>query len=103
MQPMGDRLGTRSTSSCGSSSRPSPWKVEPVRRQIAEKAVEAIGPEALGWLMIPASPRTVRPRRGWPGSTPGHSGKVGDVQIGVSVHAVTDHAGPARSSAAVLT
>lgn len=42
--------------------------------------------------MTPDSPRTVRPPRGWPGSTEGSLGKVANCQIGVSVHAVTDAA-----------
>ena len=89
-------------SSCSSSFSTSPWKVEPVRRQIAEKAVEAIGPEA--WVVDdtgfpkdgPASPGVAR-------QYSGSLGKVGNVQIGVSVHAVTDHASCPLELAAVLT
>nr|WP_246349236.1 IS701 family transposase [Nesterenkonia xinjiangensis] len=68
----------------------SPWKVEPVRRQIVKKAMEAIGPDA--WVIDdtgfpkdgPASPGVAR-------QYAGSLGKVGNVQIGVSVHGVTDH------------
>lgn len=90
MQPMGDRLGI-DYQQLQQFVSTSPWKVEPVRRQIAEKAVEAIGPEA--WVVDdtgfpkdgPASPGVAR-------QYSGSLGKVGNVQIGVSVHAVTDHA-----------
>jgi SRSO17 transposase len=69
----------------------SPWPVEPVRRVLARKAVETIGPEA--WVVDdtgfpkdrPASPAVAR-------QYSGSLGKVGNVQIGVSVHAVTDTA-----------
>ena len=90
MQPMGDRLGI-DYQQLQQFVSTSPWKVEPVRRQIAKKAVEAIGPHA--WVIDdtgfskdgPASPGVAR-------QYSGSLGKVGNVQIGVSVHAVTDHA-----------
>ena len=90
MQPMGDRLGIdyQQLQQFVSSS---PWPVEPVRRQLARKAVGLIGPEA--WVVDdtgfvkdgPASPGVAR-------QYSGTLGKVGNVQIGVTVHAVTDTA-----------
>lgn len=88
MQPMGDRLGVdyQQLQQFVSSS---PWPVEPVRRQIARKAIGALAPEA--WVVDdtgfvkdgPASPGVAR-------QYSGTLGKVGNVQIGVSVHAATD-------------
>lgn len=90
MQPMGDRLGIdyQQLQQFVSSS---PWPVEPVRRQLARNAVSAIEPEA--WVVDdtgfvkdgPASPGVAR-------QYSGTLGKVGNVQIGVTVHAVTDAA-----------
>lgn len=90
MQPMGDRLGVdyQQLQQFVSSS---PWQVEPVRRQLARKAVSLIAPEA--WVVDdtgfvkdgPASPGVAR-------QYSGTIGKVGNVQIGVSIHAVTDAA-----------
>lgn len=90
MQPMGDRLGIdyQQLQQFVSSS---PWPVEPVRRQLARKAVSLIEPEA--WVVDdtgfvkdgPASPGVAR-------QYSGTLGKVGNVQIGVSIHAVTDAA-----------
>lgn len=90
MQPMGDRLGIdyQQLQQFVSSS---PWPVEPVRRQLARKATGLICPEA--WVVDdtgfvkdgPASPGVAR-------QYSGTLGKVGNVQIGVSVHAVTDAA-----------
>jgi SRSO17 transposase len=90
MQPMGGRLGVdyQQLQQFVSSS---PWPVEPVRRVLARKAVDLIGPEA--WVVDdtgfpkdgPASPGVAR-------QYSGSLGKVGNVQIGVSVHAVTDRA-----------
>lgn len=90
MQPMGDRLGI-DYQQLQQFVSTSPWKVEPVRRQIAKKAVEVIEPQA--WVVDdtgfpkdgPASPGVAR-------QYSGSLGKVGNVQIGVSVHAVTDAA-----------
>lgn len=90
MQPMGDRLGVdyQQLQQFVSSS---PWLVEPVRRQLARKAVSVVEPEA--WVVDdtgfvkdgPASPGVAR-------QYSGTLGKVGNVQIGVSIHAVTDAA-----------
>ena len=90
MQPMGERLGIdyQQLQQFVSSS---PWPVEPVRRVLASKAIELIAPEA--WAVDdtgfpkdgPASPGVAR-------QYSGSLGKVGNVQIGVSVHAVTDSA-----------
>lgn len=88
MQPMGDRLGVdyQQLQQFVSSS---PWPVEPVRRQLAARAIEVIRPEA--WVVDdtgfvkdgPASPGVAR-------QYSGSLGKIGNMQIGVSVHAVTD-------------
>lgn len=90
MQPMGDRLGIdyQQLQQFVSSS---PWPVEPVRRQLARKAIELVAPEA--WVVDdtgfvkdgPASPGVAR-------QYSGTLGKIGNVQIGVSIHAVTDAA-----------
>jgi SRSO17 transposase len=90
MQPMGDRLGVdyQQLQQFVSSS---PWPVEPVRWVLARKVVEVVGPEA--WVVDdtgfpkdgPASPGVAR-------QYSGSLGKVGNVQIGVTVHAVTDTA-----------
>lgn len=90
MQPMGGRLGIdyQQLQQFVSSS---PWSVEPVRRQLARKAVSLIEPEA--WVVDdtgfvkdgPVSPGVAR-------QYSGTLGKVGNVQIGVTVHAVTDTA-----------
>lgn len=90
MQPMGDRLGIdyQQLQQFVSSS---PWPVEPVRRQLARKAVGLIGPGA--WVVDdtgfvkdgPASPGVAR-------QYSGTLGKIGNVQIGVSIHSVTDAA-----------
>ena len=90
MQPMGERLGIdyQQLQQFVSSS---PWPVEPVRRVLVRKAVGVIGPEA--WVVDdtgfkkdgPASPGVAR-------QYSGTLGKIGNVQIGVSVHAATDAA-----------
>ena len=90
MQPMGDRLGIdyQQLQQFVSSS---PWPVEPVRRRLARKATALICPEA--WVVDdtgfvkdgPASPGVAR-------QYSGTLGKIGNVQIGVSIHAVTDAA-----------
>lgn len=90
MQPMGDRLGIdyQQLQQFVSSS---PWPVEPVRRRLARKAASLLSPEA--WVVDdtgfvkdgPASPGVAR-------QYSGTLGKVGNVQIGVTVHAVTDAA-----------
>jgi FOG: Transposase len=88
MQPMGGRLGVdyQQLQQFVSSS---PWPVEPVRRVLARKAIGVIGPEA--WVIDDtgfkkdgtASPCVAR-------QYSGTLGKIGNCQIGVSVHAVTD-------------
>jgi SRSO17 transposase len=90
MQPMGDRLGVdyQQLQQFVSSS---PWPVEPVCRRLAARAVTLVQPQA--WVIDdtgfpkdgPASPGVAR-------QYSGSLGKVGNVQIGVSVHAVTDAA-----------
>ncbi|WP_425545965.1 IS701 family transposase, partial [Agromyces neolithicus] len=90
MQPMGDRLGIdyQQLQQFVSSS---PWPVEPVRRVLARKAIGLIEPEA--WVIDdtgfkkdgPASPGVAR-------QYSGTLGKIGNVQIGVSLHAATDAA-----------
>jgi SRSO17 transposase len=90
MQPMGDRLGVdyQQLQQFVSSS---PWRVEPVRKVLVRKAIGVIGPHA--WVVDdtgfvkdgPASPGVAR-------QYSGTLGKVGNVQVGVSVHAVTDDA-----------
>lgn len=90
MQPMAMRLGVdhqRLQQFVSTSA----WPVEPVRKTLAHKAVELIEPEA--WVIDDtgfikdgvASPGVAR-------QYSGTLGKVGNVQIGVSVHAVTDQA-----------
>ena len=90
MQPMGERLGIdyQQLQQFVSSSS---WPVEPVRRVLAAKAVDLIGPDA--WVVDDtgfkkdgaASPGVAR-------QYSGTLGKVGNCQIGVSVNAVTDAA-----------
>ncbi len=90
MQPMGERLGVdyQQLQQFVSSS---PWPVEPVRRALVRRAVHAIAPEA--WVIDdtgfkkagPASPGVAR-------QYSGTLGKVGNVQIGVTVHAASDTA-----------
>ena len=90
MQPMGERLGVdyQQLQQFVSSS---PWPVEPVRRALVRRAVQAIGPAA--WVIDDtgfkkdgtASPGVAR-------QYSGTLGKVSNVQIAVSVHGVTDAA-----------
>jgi len=90
MQPMGERLGVdyQQLQQFVSSSS---WAVEPVRRRLATLAVETIGPEA--WVIDdtgfkkdgPASPCVAR-------QYSGTLGKIGNCQIGVSLHGATDAA-----------
>lgn len=90
MQPMGDRLGVdyQQLQQFVSSSL---WPVEPVRRVLARKAIDLIGPEA--WVIDDtgfkkeglSSPGVAR-------QYSGTLGKIGNCQIAVSVHAVTDRA-----------
>ncbi|MCW2135476.1 IS701 family transposase [Arthrobacter sp. VKM Ac-2550] len=90
MQPMGERLGVdyQQLQQFVSSS---PWAVEPVRRQLANIAMETIAPEA--WVIDDtgfkkdgrSSPCVAR-------QYSGTLGKVGNCQIAVSLHAATDAA-----------
>lgn len=90
MQPMGDRLGI-DYQQLQQFVSASPWPVEPVRRRLARKATTLLSPQA--WVVDdtgfvkdgPASPGVAR-------QYSGTLGKIGNVQIGVSVHAVTDAA-----------
>lgn len=90
MQPMAERLGIDHQRLQQFVST-SPWKVEPVRQALATKAIDLIQPDA--WVVDDtgfikdgsASPGVAR-------QYSGTLGKVGNVQIGVSVHAVTDAA-----------
>src|SRR3954471_7224931 len=90
MQPMAERLGVdhQGLQQFVSSST---WAVKPVRARLARRAIEVIAPEA--WVVDDtgfvkdgtASPAVAR-------QYCGALGKVGNCQIGVSVHAVTDAA-----------
>ena len=90
MQPMGERLGV-DYQQLQQFVSASPWKVEPVRRRLAGLAVETIQPEA--WVIDDtgfkkdgtSSPCVAR-------QYSGTLGKIGNCQIGVSVHAATDAA-----------
>lgn len=90
MQPMGERLGIDHQQLQQFVSA-SPWKVEPVRRRLAALAVNTIQPEA--WVIDDtgfkkdgtASPCVAR-------QYSGTLGKIGNCQIGVSIHAATDAA-----------
>ena len=90
MQPMAQRLGI-DHQRLQQFVTTSPWAVEPVRQVLAAKAIEVIDPVAFvvddtGFVKDGvASPGVAR-------QYSGTLGKVGNVQIGVSVHAVTDHA-----------
>ena len=90
MQPMGTRLGIDHQQLQQFVST-SPWKMEPDRRRLAALAVDTIQPEA--WVIDDtgfkkdgtASPCVAR-------QYSGTLGKIGNCQIGVSVHATTDAA-----------
>lgn len=90
MQPMGERLGV-DHQQLQQFVTSSPWAVEPVRRVLAGKAIELIEPAA--WVIDdtgfvkdgPASPGVAR-------QYSGTVGKVANVQVAVSVHAVSDQA-----------
>ncbi len=90
MQPMGERLGVdyQQLQQFVSSSS---WKVEPVRRRLADLAVDTIAPEV--WVVDDTGFK----KDG--GSSPGVArqysgtlGKISNCQIAVSVHAATDAA-----------
>ncbi|MDE8667809.1 IS701 family transposase [Pseudarthrobacter sp. H3Y2-7] len=90
MQPMAERLGV-DHQQLQQFVASSTWAVEPVRRRLANLAVQTIGPEA--WVIDdtgfkkdgPSSPCVAR-------QYSGTLGKIGNCQIGVSVHAATDAA-----------
>lgn len=90
MQPMAERLGV-DHQQLQQFVASSTWAVEPVRRRLAYLAVETIRPEA--WVIDdtgfkkdgPSSPCVAR-------QYSGTLGKIGNCQIGVSVHAATDAA-----------
>jgi len=90
MQPMGQRLGV-DYQGLQQFVTSSTWDVVAVRERLARRAVAVIGPDA--WVIDdtgfpkdgPASPGVAR-------QYSGTLGKVGNCQIGVTVHAVTDAA-----------
>jgi len=90
MQPMAERLGV-DHQGLQQFVTSSTWEVSTVRRRLAERAVDVVAPVA--WVIddtgFPkdgtASPCVAR-------QYSGTLGKVGNCQIGVSVHAVTDTA-----------
>ena len=90
MQPMAERLGIDHQRLQQFVST-SPWPVEPVRKALATKAIDLIHPDA--WVVDDTG--FVKDGSSSPGVARQYSGtlgKVGNVQIGVSVHAVTDTA-----------
>jgi SRSO17 transposase len=90
MQPMGERLGV-DHQRLQQFVTTSPWDVVPVRKTLSRKACDLIAPQA--WALDDtgfakdgdASPCVAR-------QYSGTLGKVGNCQIAVSVHAVTDTA-----------
>ena len=90
MQPMGTRLGI-DYQQLQQFVSASPWKVEPVRRVLVRRALQLIRPDA--WVVDDTrfkkdgafSPCVAR-------QYSGTLGKIGNCQIGVSIHAATDHA-----------
>ncbi|WP_433520731.1 IS701 family transposase [Nocardia pseudovaccinii] len=90
MQPMAERLGC-DHQRLQQFVTSSPWDVVPVRKVLSRKACEVITPQA--WAVDDtgfakdgdASPCVAR-------QYSGTLGKVGNCQVAVSVHAVTDHA-----------
>ncbi|WP_432489365.1 IS701 family transposase [Kineococcus sp. SYSU DK018] len=90
MQPMAERLGVdhQGLQQFVSSST---WDVTAVRSRIAAKAVEVIEPVA--WVIDDTGfPKVGTASPGVARQYSGTLGKVGNCQIGVSVHAVTDTA-----------
>lgn len=90
MQPMAARLGI-DHQRLQQFVTTSPWKVEPVREVLAHKATTLIDPDA--WVIDDTD--FVKDGHASPGVARQYSGtlgKAGNVQIGVSVHAVTDAA-----------
>jgi SRSO17 transposase len=90
MQPMGERLGV-DHQQLQQFIASSTWAVEPVRRRLANLAIDTIAPEA--WVIDdtgfkkdgPSSPCVAR-------QYSGTLGKIGNCQIAVSFHAATDSA-----------
>jgi SRSO17 transposase len=90
MQPMAERLGVdhQGLQQFVSSST---WPVEPVRARLAHRAVAVIAPDA--WVVDDTGfPKDGTASPGVARQYCGSLGKVGNCQIGVSVHAVTDAA-----------
>jgi SRSO17 transposase len=90
MQPMAERLGVdhQGLQQFVSSST---WNVSAVRSRVAAKAVEVIEPVA--WVIDDTGfPKDGEASPGVARQYSGTLGKVGNCQIGVSVHAVTDTA-----------
>ena len=90
MQPMAERLGVdeQGLQQFVSSST---WAVEPVRQRLARRAIEVIAPDA--WVVDDTGfPKDGTASPGVARQYSGTLGKVGNCQIGVSVHAVTDTA-----------
>jgi SRSO17 transposase len=90
MQPMAERLGVdhQGLQQFVSSST---WPVAEVRRRLARRAVEVIGPDA--WVVDDTGfPKFGTASPGVARQYSGTLGKVANCQIGVSVHAVTDAA-----------
>jgi SRSO17 transposase len=90
MQPMAERLGV-DHQGLQQFLPSSIWAVEPVRWRLAARAVEGIAPVA--WVVDDTG--SVKDGTASPGVARQYSstlGKVGNCQIGVSVHAVTDAA-----------
>ena len=88
MQPMAQRLGIDHQRLQQFVST-SPWPVEPVRKALSTRAIDLIEPAA--WVVDDTG--FVKDGSASPGVARQYSGtlgKVGNVQIGVSVHAVTD-------------
>jgi len=90
MQPMAQRLQVdhQQLQQFISSSS---WAVEPVRRRLADIAIEAIAPHA--WVIDDTGfPKDGPASAGVARQYSGSLGKIGNCQIGVSVNAVTDAA-----------
>jgi SRSO17 transposase len=93
MQPMAERLGVdhqRLQQFMTSST----WDFVAVRRRLAARAHEVVAPVA--WVIDDTGfPKYGSSSPGVARQYPGTLGKVGNCQIGVSVHAVTDQASAA--------
>ena len=90
MQPMAMRLGIDHQRLQQFVST-SPWPIEPVRKTLANRAIDLIQPDA--WVV--GDTGFIKDGSASPGVARQCSstlGKVGNVQIGVSVHAMTDMA-----------